>query len=82
VRPDGSSQRIRSGDTDDWYTKAVEFITSRLPRRYSHRALPFDKDKVWSCDKLLAVLLPPSARLTAIQPGGSTLTYIGEEDLR
>jgi hypothetical protein len=40
----------------------------------------FDQRKLWTCDKLLATLLPPGARLTIVQADGSTLTYIGEED--
>lgn len=43
-------------------------------------ARKFDQRKLWTCDKLLATLLPPGARLTVVQADGSTLTYIGEED--
>lgn len=40
----------------------------------------FDRNKPWTCDKLLKVLLPPGARLTVHMPDGSTLSYVGEED--
>ncbi|WP_442912764.1 DddA-like double-stranded DNA deaminase toxin [Kutzneria sp. CA-103260] len=40
----------------------------------------FDWSKSWTCDKLLPTLLPPGASLTVVQPDGTTLTYVGEED--
>ena len=115
MRSDGTTVRVSSGRTDEWYPKVATFI-EQLPARLrpalavaTHAEVKvaialrdepdlacgeqhvvidktvcgtrsFDWWKSWTCDKLLATLLPPRARLTVVQPDGTTLTYVGEED--
>jgi hypothetical protein len=67
---------------------AVALRTGRWAEHHQHVVIDksvcgtrdFDRNKPWTCDKLLKVLLPPGARLTVHMPDGSTLTYVGEED--
>jgi hypothetical protein len=40
----------------------------------------FDSHQMWTCDKLLPVLLPPGARLTVMQGDGTARTYVGDRD--